>query len=357
MNIKECFTKIAYGKVDKAFYKENIKLLECMNYQSIKSAYLNCSILCTVLFITSLVWDIMNHLKVFYLCYTTYYLIGTVMVHIFLKKNQRYNKLFYYGLMVVVFSMVGILGIYNNKGRQAVMFFVCLMILPALYIEKPIHTFIFTAIMSSLFIIATIRIKAQFPLVIMYDVFNTSCCFVISCAWVWSIRNMIFENIKVQLYFEKKSQIDQLTGLFNKGHTESLCKAYLMGDQRVVNSALIVIDVDNFKNINDTKGHTQGDCMLRGFGLSLKEIFKEDHIIGRIGGDEFLVLIKNVQDKKEVEQKAREVLSKVECTCSIGVAMVNSQSRVYQDLFEKADEALYEVKRSGKGTYRFYKEG
>ncbi len=162
------------------------------------------------------------------------------------------------------------------------------------------------------------------------------------------------------------AQRDQLTGLYNKATTEDLIKEILKKHRsQYEEHALMIIDVDNFKSINDRLGHLYGDAVLTQLAESLKPIFRSDDIIGRIGGDEFFVLMKNYHSKIVIESKAREICSLfrrtyserdalVTISASIGIALYPQHGKKLEELYRSADTALYNTKATGKNNYSFF---
>lgn len=123
--------------------------------------------------------------------------------------------------------------------------------------------------------------------------------------------------------------------------------------------AFLILDVDCFKQINDIYGHAVGDIVLQKFGKLLKGTFREGDILGRIGGDEFGVIMKNIQTKDIAMKKAEELLAKTQAykidelkgnniSISIGISTAPQDGDCYMDLYKRADQALYQAKRSGK---------
>lgn len=179
------------------------------------------------------------------------------------------------------------------------------------------------------------------------------------------IKN-IDERKKQDLEILKMSQKDGLTGLYNKKHTQSLIEIYLANEGHSGTHAVIMLDIDNFKQINDTLGHIQGDAALSYVAQSLQGLFRISDITGRIGGDEFLILLKNVDSNRVLPEK----LELIRCTLneirledkdyrlsgSIGVSLYPEDGTSYQELFQKADTALYYSKRHGKNQFRIYGE-
>lgn len=154
---------------------------------------------------------------------------------------------------------------------------------------------------------------------------------------------------------------DSLTSLFNARTTRKLAEQYLHACANQVQCALLVIDLDDFKEINDTHGHLFGDEVLINVSHTIRKMFRAEDIIGRIGGEEFLVLMKNVSGKEKVIARCEKLLvaiqnttEKCKLTASIGVEIVSGGSIQYSELFTRADEALYKAKNGGKNQFRIY---
>jgi len=127
----------------------------------------------------------------------------------------------------------------------------------------------------------------------------------------------------------------------------------------------MMVDIDDFKNVNDRYGHQKGDEVIINISRRLKGLFKDTDIIGRYGGDEFIVLAKNFDNIDKVICKAKNIVSKLSYKvnssadslvvhCSVGAAIVRNQDMDSTELRHKADEELYKVKNSGKNGYSIY---
>jgi diguanylate cyclase (GGDEF)-like protein len=172
----------------------------------------------------------------------------------------------------------------------------------------------------------------------------------------------------------KKAQTDQLTGLLNKKSFEELVTGALDTDtaDTELRFALILMDVDNFKGINDSLGHAIGDEVLAGVGKLLRESFRECDLAGRIGGDEFCVLMKlpaNMDDiyPELISNKCtalgaafreiyRDLNGESRVSASIGISIYNQHGSTFQELYEAADKALYMSKERGKNTFTIYQK-
>lgn len=164
-----------------------------------------------------------------------------------------------------------------------------------------------------------------------------------------------------------KSQIDQLTGLYNKITVQNMVEDALSSSPDGLTHALFIMDIDNFKIVNDIYGHLTGDKTLEKISNQISSIFEKDGIIGRVGGDEFIIFLKNIPDFTFAQDKAQllldhlnEILSSfyktTSISVSIGISFYPHDSGNFYDLFTKADLALYEAKRLGKSQWRVYNE-
>jgi diguanylate cyclase (GGDEF)-like protein len=165
---------------------------------------------------------------------------------------------------------------------------------------------------------------------------------------------------------ENKADTDLLTELSNKVATERKIKEYLEANP-TKQAILFVLDIDNFKKINDTMGHAFGDEVLRTLGHRLRAEFRVTDIIGRTGGDEFMILLKDIPDTKTVQREGEKVerffrsfeaggYVKYAATASIGAAIFPTDAKEFETLYKAADRALYLAKKRGKNQLAFYTE-
>ena len=178
---------------------------------------------------------------------------------------------------------------------------------------------------------------------------------------VGAILDIDAEKRKAQNLMER-AQRDMLTKLYNKGTSQEYIQAVLEGSGPERKSALMIIDLDNFKHMNDTMGHLFGDALLAEVAHTIQKQFRSEDIVGRVGGDEFLVFLGQIPDVSLAEQKAAQImkaigemavqeLTDVELSCSIGIAVFPDCGQSYNELFKRADQALYRAKNRGKNGY------
>ncbi len=172
----------------------------------------------------------------------------------------------------------------------------------------------------------------------------------------------ISEEVAERERLISKSQLDGLTGLYNATTSKELISAGIGKKSLDIKDAFIIIDCDNFKEINDTYGHLTGNIALKDISASLRFVFRKTDIIGRIGGDEFCVYMHNISSADLVRQKCLELKNLVKegnrdykVRISIGIAITNGEN-TYEGLFKKADDALYLAKKKGGDNIIVYGE-
>lgn len=169
------------------------------------------------------------------------------------------------------------------------------------------------------------------------------------------------ENDKL---LREKADTDQLTGLTNKLATEHQIKEYMAQNPDAL-GMMFVVDIDNFKKINDTLGHAFGDDVIRSFGHSIGSVFRVSDIIGRTGGDEFTIFLKFLKNDENTLREAQKLVNffkdftvgeyvKYSPTASIGAAVFPTNGKDFDSLYKAADTALYMAKRRGKNQLAFY---
>lgn len=178
----------------------------------------------------------------------------------------------------------------------------------------------------------------------------------------------ITERKAAEAQIEFLAYHDALTELPNRrlalDHME-LALAY--ADRAETKAAVLFLDLDNFKTINDSFGHNVGDALLKAVAKRLRECTRETDTLSRQGGDEFLIVLANVNDTDAISSVTEKILEKLEETfhiegnelstsLSIGISVYPDDSRDIDTLLNLADTAMYHAKEAGRNTYRFYTE-
>lgn len=166
-----------------------------------------------------------------------------------------------------------------------------------------------------------------------------------------------------------KTQYDALTGIYNKETISLLVERHLQNRYNPVEKisghhALLIIDIDHFKEVNDNHGHLCGDSILSEVAAALKNSIHSSDLVGRVGGDEFLVYLPDIADKKSALHTVQRILDALASirpkpktppiTCSIGIAILPRLCGCYQELYQSADNALYQCKNAGRNGFALF---
>lgn len=176
--------------------------------------------------------------------------------------------------------------------------------------------------------------------------------------------NRLDEKIREVSDIKSKSLQDALTGLWNRTYTEETVGMMLRSGMK---GALFMMDMDNFKAINDNYGHIAGDHTLKMFAETLRKYASESDVVCRIGGDEFMTFVAGDKSKEELGRHAMNIIRDMgnhldECkfetnsSVSVGIAQFPEDGTDFAALYNAADKALYYVKQNGKNSYHFYSD-
>ena len=190
-----------------------------------------------------------------------------------------------------------------------------------------------------------------------YDLLTLGILGFIFCFTIALIRYDYFDSLQTG------AEIDPLTGVSNRGYFIERVQLQL---SRRTRGSMFMMDMDNFKYINDNFGHGAGDKVLTTFGETLKTVISAENFVCRLGGDEFCIFLVNKTKKRELKQIAVQIIKvfhenmlkeelMFKASASIGIAVYNGKKdETFEHLYENADKALYLAKNSGKSQYRFY---
>lgn len=199
---------------------------------------------------------------------------------------------------------------------------------------------------------------------------------VLLVAVLFSMLVIVVALFRMRNYSDKmksKAERDLLTKLLNKKTFELTVANIISNHSADETGALLLIDLDNFKGVNDTLGHVAGDRVLSGVADKMREAFRAQDYLGRIGGDEFAVYL-TFQKKTSIAERSAVIQTRVEhffeeigkiaeemewstrISCSMGIAMDPEHGRDYETLYQSADQALYQAKEAGKNQYKILRK-
>lgn len=297
--------------------------------------------------------------------------IGIAILLLILKKTNISSTLILYAEFVIVLSLsIGLAAeVPDERGTVTL---ILMPLLSATIIDRADRMFLFNLAFTILYAI-TIKLF-KIPHYVDMELFSISISFVLTVIFHSAIQtkttksmlidnenNRLISNLRrLEAELRIKAERDSLSGLLNRASIIERVEDNLLRRKHTL-SALCIMDLDDFKSINDTFGHQTGDSVIKIVGQVMENAFSSGDIIGRLGGDEFMFFLQGRTEEqyKSVLNLFLERLKKLEVgkihsiPCSIGVAFVTPESLEFENLYNVADQALYQAKREGKHDIRF----
>ena len=344
--------KEEYNAVKKDAYISNFKVWKIL------------SILMTVVFggllISSLLSNMMSINKIFYLVAFVYSIVATTLFFI-LKKDSIVAQLLIY-LSISLLFLFACFITQNKPEIPATMFVILLVITPMFMIDKPYFMTLELCAASAVFLVWMYFVKS-------YEIWQYDLINVIIYTLVGIFLHIIANSIRIKEFVLRRElniqkDIDDLTGLKNKGAITRAINSFL-ANESTNKGIMFLLDIDKFKDVNDMYGHDVGDAVIKKLGTFLDDKFTNDEIVGRWGGDEFIVFFKNTDDidnaceiadsiTKEAKQEVIVPNSGEGIAVSIGIDVYTGDERNYSDMFKKADIAMYKAKDDPDKQYCVY---
>lgn len=218
---------------------------------------------------------------------------------------------------------------------------------------------------SSIVIFCTLVLSFKAPVVWSHEIFEAVTASLFSIIVMILMTQFRLQSDRLKGKYYKLSREDNLTGMLNKSSGISAIEAYFKKMRLQEQFAILFLDIDNFKNINDTYGHIQGDRILKKIGFNIRSTCRVYDIICRFGGDEFLVLLKDIANADVAAIKAQQILDTIMkdssdaglvVTASIGIYCGDDRTLPLDSILKKADAALYQGKQKGKNCFEIYQE-
>ena len=344
--------KEEYNEVKKSIYVSNFKVWRV----------LNCLMTCVFgfLFIESLLDEFLMPNRLFYMIGFIYSMVITFVFFTTRKGSIISQQFIYLSILVLLsFSML----ITKNKPEFPATTFIALLLLaPMFALGRPIYMGAVLAISSAFYLVWMHSVK---PLEIwQMDLVNVLIFTVVSFAIHIVSSSLRIKEFVLTRKINIQKDIDDLTGLNNKGALTRKINKYL-ADGTKDKGIMFLLDIDYFKDINDTFGHDIGDNVIGQLGGYLKEFFKGDEVVGRFGGDEFVVFVSGINDATEAEKIASEMIAGApekivlpdknrKISFSVGIALYSGEEKNFYEIFKKADTALYDLKSEHTKKYTIY---
>ena len=349
-----------YCGIDGKEYKAIKKEAYVSNFVIWRSLHFLIAATFIALYVIALLSNVVRQNAIIYLVGAGYSVLVIILFFI-LKKDSLIAQFIIYISISLLFLLGGLVSL-NNPKVPATTFIVFLLIAPLFMIDKPFFMAIELSVAAIIFLVFMHGIKPQNIWYI--DLVNVGTFTVVGI-----FLNVIANAIRIREFVLTRTiniqkDMDEMTGLKNKGALTREINQFLE-DETKTKGIMFMLDIDRFKMINDTYGHDIGDSVISQLGAFLGTFFINNEIVGRFGGDEFIIFIKDTDDLEVARKKAEEiamgaaanVLLPVEeetISVSIGVAIYHGLERNYSELFKKADIALYKSKANPDKRFAVY---
>lgn len=315
--------------------------------------------------------------------YSAFMLISLLFGVWILFFPKSVDKHIYFAVISSIFMLLiyGILSSIAQPYMPATMFLVLLLLTSLSYIGS-MYIMVLLAILGTVFFIFTSYSYKTFSIA-YHDTYNVIVVLLLSILLHYTFQRMRIaqfvlyqKDLEIQRKLEIKSSFDSLTGLLNRGRFFSIAEEVLkIKTEGII--ALCIIDLDGFKQINDTLGHQMGDKVIQVVGKTIMECLKFDvfdknisswdfskpfDFAGRLGGDEFIIMLRGKKNREEILGELKGILEKLNATTfdsldgvrgSVGVVEIPQTVKDIDIAYKTADDALYEAKRSGKNQVYF----
>ena len=312
-----------------------------------------------LLFAFSFASDLLALNRVFYLI-ALLYSVAAILLFGCLRKDSITAQLLIY-LSISMLFLFGCVIAQNRPDSPAVSFIAFLLITPMFMIDKPFFMAFELGAAAAVFLIWMHGVKP-------YNIWRIDFSNVVTFTAVGIFLNIIANAIRIKEFvltreINLQKDTDEMTGLRNKGALTREINEYLMQGS-AGKGFILLLDIDQFKSINDTYGHDVGDSVISQFGGFLSQKFTGNEIVGRFGGDEFIIFIKDADNPDTARRIAEDVISgaaenvvlpdkKEKIGISIGIAACNGTEHNYSEVFKRADTAMYRSKADPENRIHF----
>jgi len=350
---------------DKVYINKNKKNIAKSNLDLVKKMTLVYLCALILYFVVFLVWCGYKPFSFVFVAFIFVQILYSIYVWKFLGKrkivyNKIQNTISLFGIFIM--SFVTLTSIFNFKDEAGIFFSPLLICMAVLYIYPFSRIFLRVTFYEIVFIVLSLIFKSSDAIVL--DVVGSTTAWIIAVVSAFVICDLQLKNGKINSELKRISGTDQLTGLVNKVTFEYICRNYIRNKIFFKPWAMMILDIDDYKEINDNFGHQLGDEILKEVANVLRESVRNDDVIGRFGGDEFIVFMKELDERAVLEYRAETICRRFreikimgiskKITCSIGAIINNNKVMGYDETLALADKTLYDVKTEGKDNYKIH---
>lgn len=350
--MKKLIKKILGKKFD--MYLEEINIRNYNNFKTFTRVGLIISFL---VFIFGIIHNKFLNFSSEILMILIYFILLVIISKFMSRAAKKYITAIFYISITPIMIMGTMLGTFLDRYNASITIMVLICVLTLFIIDKPWRILIYLIAVCVFYSICCYIAKP-------YDLFVKDIIHLIIFLQVaigvnfFTLRDR-FECVENYVKYKKRAEIDLLTHIYNRGSGIEKIKSLI---SQGIKGAFLIIDIDNFKCINDTYGHIRGDNALKLISKTIKNCFREDDVVLRLGGDEFAVYAIGLSTKEDCEKCCQRFIEKLNIiqedrkfACDLGVSLgcsiFNSNVMNFNELYEKSDKCLYEAKKLGKGCF------
>ena len=261
--------------------------------------------------------------------------------------------------IIVIEALVLMIDVYIGPEYPASFMPLIFIIVPGMFVFQFSILIPLLAISEIVYVISLLYYKV--PRMAQSDIFTSIVGLIFGYLMAFTIVQLRIKDNNAKREYMKRSMVDPVTGILNKFSFENSVREALKARETDKLSALLVLDIDNLKRMNDELGVMVGDMFLEDVAEYLTHIFRGSDIIGRVGGDEFMIYIRQMEDEEWLSKKCFRLQQEVKTlsnehgnvnmTVSIGVAVIRAGKMNFDALYQCADDSLYTAKTRGRGKY------
>lgn len=335
------------------------------NYQSLRAMTAFSSLLCLVSFFNALFTPFFYPSMPIYFAGLMVSLGLALLLETVVARRRSLTPVLLYVTLFFFHALGIVMGIFRKTDTPATIFFVLLVALPIFVIERPLRLCLVSTISCASFCLADLCCKADG--VLQQDLGNALACWLTSCFCILFLMRIKTGDLAHTGEVTAQRDTDELTRISSRRAAEGRISQALDYGAPGSLCALYIIDVDHFKDVNDTLGHQTGDEVLRQVGEKLQGVFRRGDVVGRLGGDEFVVFLSRLPDEELPLKKAGDIVRRLRfqvpggsrplfISVSVGLALGKTGEFRYEELYRRADSALYRSKESGRDRFSLWRE-
>lgn len=345
-------TALSSARVDR--YVDEVRR---RNHQSFHAfAQVGAVVSALVVVLGQLIGDALTFQTEFALLFVYFLVLIAVDRLVLTRHPERSTWIFYLALHPLI-AMGIAMGTFLDPTQPSITIMVMLCVLTIFLLDKPLRVVAHITIWAVLYAVCCYLAKE--PALFQADMIDLVGFYFLAVGVnCFSLSDRI-DSVENYIRFREKSETDLLTGLYNRGSGVEKIEALLAQGQL---GTLFVIDVDDFKSVNDTLGHAAGDEVLVALANCLRTAFFQRDVILRLGGDEFAVFSPNIVQRSQYTLLSEEVLRQVDglallclkgrpLSLSVGCAPHSDPQESFETLYQRGDAALYEAKAAGKDCF------